>query len=116
MARDGMLPPAVAAIHPRFKTPLITTMITGVAVAILALIVPLNNLLNLVNIGTLIAFSVVCAGVLYFASDARSCPAASASRSFRSSRSSGSSSRSSSPSSASRARPGRGSPSRWSAV
>lgn len=65
MARDGMLPPVVAAVHPRFKTPLITTMITGVAVAILALIVPLNNLLNLVNIGTLIAFSVVCAGVLY---------------------------------------------------
>ena len=65
MARDGMLPPAVAAIHPRFKTPFVTTMITGVAVAILALIVPLNNLLNLVNIGTLIAFTVVCAGVLY---------------------------------------------------
>ncbi|HET6275439.1 MAG TPA: amino acid permease [Candidatus Cybelea sp.] len=65
MARDGMLPPVVAAIHPRFKTPFITTMITGGAVAILALIVPLNNLLNLVNIGTLIAFSVVCAGVLY---------------------------------------------------
>lgn len=65
MARDRMLPPAVAAIHPRFKTPLITTMLTGGAVAILALIVPLNNLLNLVNIGTLIAFSVVCAGVLY---------------------------------------------------
>jgi basic amino acid/polyamine antiporter, APA family len=65
MARDGMLPPAVAAIHPRFKTPFVTTLITGVAVAFLALIVPLNNLLNLVNIGTLIAFSVVCAGVLY---------------------------------------------------
>ena len=53
MARDRMLPPAVAAVHPRFKTPLVTTMITGVAVAILALIMPLNNLLNLVNIGTL---------------------------------------------------------------
>ena len=65
MARDGMLPPAVAAIHPRFKTPLVTTMITGFAVSILALIVPLNNLLNLVNIGTLIAFTVVCSGVLY---------------------------------------------------
>jgi APA family basic amino acid/polyamine antiporter len=65
MARDGMLPPIVAAIHPRFKTPLVTTLITGFAVAILALIVPLNNLLNLVNIGTLIAFCVVCAGVLY---------------------------------------------------
>ncbi len=65
MARDGMLPPIVAKVSPRFKTPLVTTMITGVAVAVLALIVPLNNLLNLVNIGTLIAFSVVCAGVLY---------------------------------------------------
>ena len=65
MARDKMLPPAVAKIHPRFKTPVITTMITGVAVAILSLIIPLNQLLNLVNIGTLIAFTVVCAGVLY---------------------------------------------------
>jgi APA family basic amino acid/polyamine antiporter len=65
MARDKMLPPAVAKIHPRFKTPVITTMITGVAVALLSLIVPLNQLLNLVNIGTLIAFTVVCAGVLY---------------------------------------------------
>jgi APA family basic amino acid/polyamine antiporter len=65
MARDRMLPPAVAVISPRFKTPLRTTLLTGVAVAILSLIVPLNNLLNLVNIGTLIAFAVVCAGVLY---------------------------------------------------
>ncbi|HEV3085824.1 MAG TPA: amino acid permease [Candidatus Elarobacter sp.] len=65
MARDKMLPPAVAHIHPRFKTPIITTMITGVAVALLTLIVPLIQLLNLVNIGTLFAFTVVCAGVLY---------------------------------------------------
>lgn len=65
MARDGMLPPAVAKVHPRFKTPFVTTILTGVAVAVLTLIVPLNNLLNLVNIGTLIAFVVVCAGVMY---------------------------------------------------
>jgi basic amino acid/polyamine antiporter, APA family len=65
MARDKMLPPSVAVIHPRFKTPVRTTMLTGIAVAILTLIVPLNELLNLVNIGTLIAFTVVCAGVLY---------------------------------------------------
>jgi APA family basic amino acid/polyamine antiporter len=65
MARDGMLPPVIAAVNPRFKTPMVTTLSTGVVVAILALIVPLNNLLNLVNIGTLIAFTVVCAGVLY---------------------------------------------------
>ncbi|MFN2448672.1 MAG: amino acid permease [Candidatus Baltobacteraceae bacterium] len=65
MARDKMLPPVVAKIHPKFKTPVITTALTGVAVAFLAMIVPLNQLLNLVNIGTLIAFSVVCGGVLY---------------------------------------------------
>ncbi|HET7815796.1 MAG TPA: amino acid permease [Candidatus Baltobacteraceae bacterium] len=65
MARDKMLPPAVAKVHPRFKTPVITTMLTGIGVAFLALIVPLNQLLNLVNIGTLIAFTVVCGGVIY---------------------------------------------------
>jgi basic amino acid/polyamine antiporter, APA family len=65
MARDKMLPPWVSIINPRFKTPVRTTMITGCAVAILTLIVPLTQLLNLVNIGTLIAFTVVCAGVIY---------------------------------------------------
>ena len=65
MARDNMLPSAVAKIHPRFRTPVVTTMLTGTAVAILALIVPLVELLNLVNIGTLLAFTVVCAGVLF---------------------------------------------------
>ncbi len=65
MARDKMLPPIVSKIHPRVKTPVTTTLLTGLAVAILTRIVPLNQLLNLVNIGTLIAFSVVCAGVLY---------------------------------------------------
>ncbi|HEY8314302.1 MAG TPA: amino acid permease [Candidatus Baltobacteraceae bacterium] len=65
MARDKMLPPVVAKVHPKFKTPLNTTMFTGFVVALLTLVVPLNQLLNLVNIGTLIAFTVVCAGVLY---------------------------------------------------
>ncbi len=65
MARDKMLPPFVARVHPRFKTPILMTMITGVGVAILTLIVPLTQLLNLVNIGTLLAFMVVCAGVIY---------------------------------------------------
>ncbi len=65
MARDRMLPPICAAIHPRLKTPVAATMLTGVAIAFLALIVPLNELLNLVNIGTLIAFIVVCFGVLF---------------------------------------------------
>jgi APA family basic amino acid/polyamine antiporter len=65
MARDKMLPPICAAVHPRFKTPVSATLLTGVAIAALALIVPLNELLNLVNIGTLIAFIVVCFGVLF---------------------------------------------------
>lgn len=65
MARDRMLPEFVAHVHPRFKTPVLMTMITGVGVAGLTLIVPLINLLNLVNIGTMLAFIVVCAGVIY---------------------------------------------------
>ena len=65
MSRDRMLPPFVSRVHPRFKTPALMTMITGCGVAVLALIVPLNNLLNLVNIGTLAAFIVVCAGVIW---------------------------------------------------
>jgi APA family basic amino acid/polyamine antiporter len=65
MARDRMLPPFVAKVNPRTKTPVLMTMVTGVAIAILTLIVPLDVLLDLVNIGTLAAFSIVCAGVLY---------------------------------------------------
>jgi APA family basic amino acid/polyamine antiporter len=65
MARDRMLPPFVARVNPRFKTPVLMTMITGVSVAILTLIVPLDVLLDLVNIGTLSAFAIVCAGVMY---------------------------------------------------
>jgi APA family basic amino acid/polyamine antiporter len=65
MARDNMLPPICARINKRFKTPVTATMLTGAAISVLALIVPLNELLNLVNIGTLIAFIVVCFGVLF---------------------------------------------------
>lgn len=64
MARDRMLPPAVARIHPRFRTPARTTMITGIIVAVLAATLPLSALLELVNIGTLVAFGIVCIGVL----------------------------------------------------
>ena len=65
MSRDRMLPAFVSKIHPRFGTPATMTMITGTVVALLTLIVPLTQLLNLVNIGTLAAFIVVCAGVIY---------------------------------------------------
>ena len=65
MSRDGMLPPFVSKIHPRFKTPALMTIITGVAIALLTLVVPLDQLLNLVNVGTLLAFIVVSIGVIY---------------------------------------------------
>lgn len=64
MARDRLLPASVAKVHPRFHTPARMTMITGVVVAIMAAIIPLEKLLELVNIGTLSAFSIVCLGVL----------------------------------------------------
>jgi basic amino acid/polyamine antiporter, APA family len=64
MARDRMLPPGVAKIHPRFRTPATMTMITGGVVAVLAALLPLSELLDFVNIGTLSAFAIVCAGVL----------------------------------------------------
>lgn len=64
MARDRMLSPSVARVHPRFRTPARMTMITGIIVAILAATLPLSELLDFVNIGTLSAFGIVCAGVL----------------------------------------------------
>ena len=64
MARDRMLPPGVARIHPRFRTPARMTVITGGIVAVLAATLPLSELLDFVNIGTLSAFAIVCAGVL----------------------------------------------------
>jgi APA family basic amino acid/polyamine antiporter len=65
MARDGLLPPAVfGAVHPRFRTPHRATVLTGVLVCLLAAFTPIGQLQNLVNIGTLMAFVIVCAAVL----------------------------------------------------
>ena len=65
MARDGLLPPGFfGAIHPRFKTPWKSTILTGSAVGLMAAVLPLEVLAELVNIGTLLAFVIVCAGVL----------------------------------------------------
>jgi len=63
MARDRMLPPIVARVDRRTCTPVITTMTTGVLVAILAGVLPIEALLELVNVGTLSAFTIVCIGV-----------------------------------------------------
>ncbi len=64
MGRDGLLPPAFARIHPRYHTPHIGSIVTGVGAAIFAGLFPLDLLGDLVSIGTLLAFGVVSIGVL----------------------------------------------------
>jgi APA family basic amino acid/polyamine antiporter len=65
MARDGLLPVGFfGAVHPRFRTPWKSTILTGISVATMAALLPLRILAELVNIGTLLAFVIVCAAVL----------------------------------------------------
>ncbi len=64
MARDGLLPRFFGTIHPKFRTPWKSTILTGAAVALLAGLIPLRVLAELVNIGTLMAFAIVCVGLL----------------------------------------------------
>jgi APA family basic amino acid/polyamine antiporter len=64
MARDGLLPPWAARVHPTRRTPHATTLATGIAVAAGALFMDENEIYDLTNIGTLSAFAIVCAGVL----------------------------------------------------
>ena len=64
MSRDGLLPPLFSRIHPRFRTPAITTILTGTVVAIAAGLVPITVLSQLVAMGTLLAFAIVCGAVL----------------------------------------------------
>ncbi len=64
MAHDGLLPPMFGAVHPKYRTPHISTLITGGLASVFAGFLPIDILGELVSIGTLIAFIVVCAGVL----------------------------------------------------
>jgi APA family basic amino acid/polyamine antiporter len=64
MARDGLLPSYFAKIHPRFRTPHITTIWTGVVVGGVAMLTDIGSLADLTNIGTLFAFILVCLGVI----------------------------------------------------
>jgi APA family basic amino acid/polyamine antiporter len=64
MARDGLLPPVFARVHPRFRTPHVTTILTGVAVGVCAMFTSIDEMVDLTNIGTLFAFVLVCIGIL----------------------------------------------------
>ncbi|HLA94264.1 MAG TPA: amino acid permease [Pyrinomonadaceae bacterium] len=65
MSRDGLLPKIFSSIHPKFKTPWFATIVTGIVVAVPALFMNLTEVTDLASIGTLFAFVVVCAGVLF---------------------------------------------------
>lgn len=64
MSKDGMLPPFFSRVHPKFRTPHISTMVIGGTAAVLAAFLPHDLLIELVSIGTLAAFIIVCASVL----------------------------------------------------
>jgi APA family basic amino acid/polyamine antiporter len=64
MSRDGLLPPYFSRVHPVHQTPHITTLWTGVAVALVSAVANINEIVELTNIGTLFAFILVCIGIL----------------------------------------------------
>ncbi len=63
MSKDGLLWKWASAVHPRFRTPWITTIVFGIFAAVFPAFLPIGRLADLVNIGTLLAFAIVCAGV-----------------------------------------------------
>jgi len=64
MARDGLLPRMFSTVHPRFRTPWGSTILTGAAVGIFSMFTSLDEMVDLTNIGTLFAFILVCLGVI----------------------------------------------------
>jgi APA family basic amino acid/polyamine antiporter len=74
MSRDGLLPPVFARVHSRFRTPHISTMLTGVVIAITAGLTPIAVLGQLVSIGTLLAFVLVSVGIMILRKTAPEAP------------------------------------------
>lgn len=64
MSKDGLLPPVFSKVHPKFKTPYVSSIITGAFAMILAGVLPISLLGELVSIGTLLAFAIVCVGII----------------------------------------------------
>lgn len=64
MSRDKLFPESISKVHPRFRTPYKTTIITGIAVGLIALLIPIGTAAELANIGTLFAFAIVSASVI----------------------------------------------------
>jgi basic amino acid/polyamine antiporter, APA family len=64
MAKDGLLPANFAKVHPRFRTPYVTTILTGIVSGIIAGLLPIHILSELVSIGTLLAFTIVCISII----------------------------------------------------
>lgn len=65
MSRDGLIPPVFAAVHPKFQTPWVNTLIVGGVIGVLAAVTPISILGDLVSLGTLCAFAIICFSVLY---------------------------------------------------
>ncbi len=63
MARDGLLPPVFSKVHPKFKTPYVTTILTGVVVGGFSAVMSIDEMVDLTNIGTLFAFILGCVGI-----------------------------------------------------
>ncbi len=64
MARDGLLPQSFAKVHPKYRTPYVTTILTGLIVGVTAMFTTIDEMVDLTNIGTLFAFILVCAGII----------------------------------------------------
>jgi len=69
MSRDGLLPPIFARLHPKYKTPSFSTILTGLVVGIPALFMNLTVVVDLTSVGTLFAFVLVCGGILKLQND-----------------------------------------------